>query len=137
MTRADELSLLPARQHGHPGSLTDQSIRTLPPAGDLRLTGRLCMQSQWEAGTEPISGVSSVIRELQKEEGITEVKIGRVSTSQGVVSQDLELWLTKEAKEGHFNVVARGGSSAQELAVYCTLSRNEMKAAIDRVLTRI
>lgn len=95
------------------------------------------MQTEWTDGGEPLAGVEAVVRELQQEEGITEVKVGRQATTMGVVSQDFELWLTKEAFEGHFNVVARMGSSAQELAVYCSLDRDGMKAAIDRVLTRL
>ena len=75
--------------------------------------------------------------ELKLEEGITEVKLGRQANVKGGVSQDMELWLTKEQVDGHFNVIARAGGTIQEVIVYCSLDKDNLKRAIDRVLLRL
>jgi hypothetical protein len=49
--------------------------------------------------------------------------------------QDLELWLGKEKVDGHYDVVARAGSKIQELQVYGSLSMEELKGLIDKVMS--
>lgn len=56
----------------------------------------------------------------------------------GVAPQDLELYLTREEQAaGSFTLVARSGLTLQELHVASSLSRDDMKKAITRVLTRV
>ena len=51
--------------------------------------------------------------------------------------QDLELWISKEAVEGGYNLVARAGRTVQEVLVSTALPLDEMKAAMQRVLRRL
>lgn len=56
--------------------------------------------------------------------------LGRQATEQRVVSQDLELWMTNQAVEGGFSVVARMGKRVQELRVQTDLGKEEVKAML-------
>ena len=51
--------------------------------------------------------------------------------------QDVELYLTKETREGGFTLVARVGRTLQELLVDTALSKDDMKKALTRVLSRV
>jgi hypothetical protein len=51
--------------------------------------------------------------------------------------QDIELYLTKKEVRDGFDLVARIGNQIQELHVATTLSRDEMKAAVRRVIKRV
>lgn len=53
------------------------------------------------------------------------------------ILQDLELWLSKEALEGGYNLVARAGRTVQEVLVSTQLPLDEMKEAMQRVLRRL
>lgn len=51
--------------------------------------------------------------------------------------QDVELYLTKQQREGGFTLVARVGRMLQELLVDTALSKDDMKKALTRVLSRV
>lgn len=54
-----------------------------------------------------------------------------------LVLQDLELYISKEAEEGGYTLVARAGRTVQEIHVTTELPLPEMKAAVQRVLKRL
>jgi predicted RNA-binding protein with RPS1 domain len=83
------------------------------------------------------TGVEDVLEELAKEEGVTEVNLGRRAEEQRTVSQDLELWISKEAVADGFSLVARAGRVVQEINVVTEMSAAEMRAAVSRVLKRV
>lgn len=47
--------------------------------------------------------------------------------------QDLELWITKEVVTDGFNLLARAGRVVQEVHVSTDMSREEMKATIQKL----
>lgn len=51
--------------------------------------------------------------------------------------QDVELYLTKESRESGFTLVARVGRMLQELLVNTSLTKDDMKKALTRVLSRV
>jgi hypothetical protein len=51
--------------------------------------------------------------------------------------QDVELYLTKQSREGGFTLVARIGRMLQELLVDTSLTKDDMKKALTRVLSRV
>ncbi len=53
------------------------------------------------------------------------------------VSQDLELWIGREAVEGGYNLLARAGRLVQEIHVTTALEAEDMKATIQRVLRKL
>ena len=53
------------------------------------------------------------------------------------VSQDLELWMSKEVVEDGYNVVVRAGRLVQEIHVVTALDAEDMKAAVQRVLRKL
>lgn len=53
------------------------------------------------------------------------------------MSQDLELWISKEVLEDGYTLVTRAGRTVQELKATTSLPLDEMKAAIQRVLQRL
>lgn len=69
--------------------------------------------------------------------GVSGVTIGRQAEEKRVVSQDLELWITRESVEDGFNLLARAGRTVQEIHVSTEMSRPEMKETIQQLLKRI
>jgi hypothetical protein len=53
------------------------------------------------------------------------------------VSQDLELWITKEQLDDGFNLAVRAGRRVQEVHVVTKMSPADMRAAVQRVLRSI
>ena len=53
------------------------------------------------------------------------------------MSQDLELWIGREAVEGGYNLLARAGRLVQEIHVTTALEAEDMKATIQRVLRKL
>ena len=53
------------------------------------------------------------------------------------VSQDLELWISRDAVEDGYNLVARSERIVQELHVSTLLHSAEMRAIVQRVLQRL
>lgn len=53
------------------------------------------------------------------------------------VSQDLELWISREGVADGFNLVARAERTVQELHVTTQLSAQEMKRVVQAVLQQL
>lgn len=83
------------------------------------------------------SGVEDILDELAKEAGVSSVALGRRAEERRTVSQDLELWISKEVVAGGYNLLARAGRVVQEIHVETGLEPGEMKAAVQRVLKRL
>eukprot|EP00891_Asterochloris_glomerata_P007752 jgi/Astpho2/7752/Aster-07594 len=82
-------------------------------------------------------GVKDICNELELEDGIEYVVLGRQAEERRVVSQDLELWLSREVvPDGHL-LITRAGKTVQELQIKTSLSAPEMKSAVQRVLRRL
>jgi predicted RNA-binding protein with RPS1 domain len=93
--------------------------------------------------------VAGIVKELRKVPGIDDVVVGRVAQERHTVAQDLELYLRKDAgvasidggdellerPAGH-DLVARTGRFLQEIRVVTALSRDDVKKAITRVISR-
>ncbi|DBA82499.1 hypothetical protein WJX79_007278 [Trebouxia sp. C0005] len=82
-------------------------------------------------------GVKDICAELEKEEGIDSVVLGRQAEERRVVSQDLELWISKEVLEDGFVLVTRAGRTVQELKVTTKLDVDVIKSAVQKVLQRL
>lgn len=78
-----------------------------------------------------------IVAVLMSTAGISDVRAGRQAEEQHTVSQDLELYLTKQDLPGGFTLVVRSGRVLQELIVDTSLSRDDMKKALTRVLSRV
>lgn len=83
------------------------------------------------------SGVEDILDELSKEDGVREVTLGRCVEEKRTVSQDLELWMSREQITDGYNLVARAGRMVQEIHVATDMSAGEMREAVQRVLTRV
>ncbi|KAJ8634381.1 hypothetical protein MRB53_027717 [Persea americana] len=90
------------------------------------------------SNTEPLPGLESICKELLQEDGITDVKIGRKGFEKRVVSQDLELWLSNAPVEDkQFTLLARAGREVQEIYLMTDLNQEDIKKAVQRVLSRV
>ncbi|GAQ80445.1 S1 RNA binding domain containing protein [Klebsormidium nitens] len=106
-----------------------ETLDTIMPAGyDDDLTDD-------ELAVLPLPGLEDICNELQKEDGVLSVALGRQAVEKRVVSQDLELWLSNAPAENGYTLLARAGRQVQEVMVETTLDREAMKAAIQRVTT--
>jgi hypothetical protein len=93
------------------------------------------MQSS-ENVTDPLTGLEGVVEALRKYDSVERVELGRRASMPQHVSQDLELWISKQQVEDHWLVAARAGSQVQELSVYGSLDKDELKRAIDSSLNQ-
>lgn len=82
-------------------------------------------------------GVDEILEALDREEGVTSISLGRCVQEKRTVSQDLELWITKEIVEDGYNLAVRAGKMVQEVHVCTTMSPEEMRATVTRVLRSI
>ena len=82
-------------------------------------------------------GVEDILNELSNESSIEEVTLGRRVEERRTVSQDLELWMSKEQLPDGFNLVARAGRVVQEIHVRTSMDAQSMKGAVQRVLKRV
>ncbi|KAF6145837.1 hypothetical protein GIB67_028832 [Kingdonia uniflora] len=87
----------------------------------------------------PLPELDNICIELLKEDGITEVRIGREGFEKRVVSQDLQLWLSNHARaaDNQFTILARAGRQVQEVHLTTTLDHDGIKKALQRVLERV
>ena len=53
------------------------------------------------------------------------------------VSQDLELWMSKEQMTDGYNLIARAGRVVQEIHVRTTMDASAMKQTVQRVLGKV
>ncbi|KAF8063820.1 transposon TX1 protein [Scenedesmus sp. PABB004] len=91
---------------------------------------------QWRETAAPLPEVEQIIQVLELTSGIEKVTVGRQAEEAHIVAQDVELYLTKQSRENGFALVARVGRMLQELLVDTTLSKDDMKKALTRVLSR-
>jgi len=91
----------------------------------------------WEDSGAVLPGLETIIKELQADENVLMVTPGRQAEVQNIVSQDLQIFMTKEQVADGFNLVARLGTRVQELRVSTDLGRDSMKAVLTNVLKRI
>lgn len=103
------------------GGATDAQGFAAAPAGD-------------SVAASMASGVEEVLEALAALPGVRSVELGRRAEEQRTVSQDLELWLTKDVVADGFNLVARAGRVVQEVHVVTDLDRSAMKEAVQRVM---
>lgn len=82
-------------------------------------------------------GVEDILNELSNEKGIDEVTLGRRVEERRTVSQDLELWMSKESVTDGFNLVARAGRVVQEIHVCTSMDAESMRGTVQRVLKRV
>lgn len=84
--------------------------------------------------TAPLPGLEATVARLKSAEGVGSVAYGRQATTAGIVSQELELWLGGEQSPGRYDMVARSGSTIQEMALESTLSKDMLRTLIDAVM---
>ncbi|GMP55388.1 hypothetical protein CsSME_00020225 [Camellia sinensis var. sinensis] len=87
---------------------------------------------------EPLPGLQTILEELLREEGISEIRISRQGFEKRVVSQDLQLWLSNAPAIGkQFTLLARAGRQVQEIQLTTSLDQEGIKRALQRVLERV
>ena len=82
-------------------------------------------------------GVEDILNELVGERGVDEVTLGRRVEERRTVSQDLELWMSKEQTTDGYNLIARAGRVVQEIHVRTTMDVSAMKQTVQRVLGKV
>ena len=82
-------------------------------------------------------GVEDILNELAGERGVDEVTLGRRVEERRTVSQDLELWMSKEQTTDGYNLIARAGRVVQEIHVRTTMDVSAMKQTVQRVLGKV
>ncbi len=82
-------------------------------------------------------GVEDILNELSLESGVVEVTLGRRVEERRTVSQDLELWMSKEQMTDGYNLIARAGRVVQEIHVRTTMDASAMKQTVQRVLGKV
>ncbi|KAI7836676.1 hypothetical protein COHA_009452 [Chlorella ohadii] len=82
-------------------------------------------------------GVDEILEALAQQPGVEGVTLGRSVEEKRTVSQDLELWITKEQLDDGFNLAVRAGRRVQEVHVVTKMSPADMRAAVQRVLRSI
>ncbi|CAL5337106.1 unnamed protein product [Camellia sinensis] len=93
-----------ARNFGQSNSSGDGSV----------VTGSSSTSSPYNI--EPLPGLQTILEELLREEGISEIRISRQGFEKRVVSQDLQLWLSNAPAIGkQFTLLARAGRQQHHL----------------------
>ncbi|KAL4858818.1 30S ribosomal protein S1 [Chlorella vulgaris] len=82
-------------------------------------------------------GVDEILEALDREEGITSITLGRCVEERRTVSQDLELWITKETVADGYNLAVRAGKVVQEVIVGTDMGLDDMRSTVQRVLRSI
>jgi hypothetical protein len=72
----------------------------------------------------------------QASRGLTPIVMFQVEEKRAV-SQDLQLWISKEAVQGGYNLVVRTGRLVQEIHVTTQMPGDRMKQAVQRVLRNL
>lgn len=91
-------------------------------------------------GTVPTSvpqSIEEVASELEKEEGISGITMGRQVEERRTVAQDLEIYIGKKKVEDGYALVARAGRVVQEVVVKTELDPAGLRAAMQRALKRL
>ncbi|KAI3791172.1 hypothetical protein L2E82_04835 [Cichorium intybus] len=96
------------------------------------------LDSTADYAIDPLPGLETIVEELQREEGVIDVKITRQGFEKRVVSQDLQLWLSNAPPNGNqFTLLARAGRQVQEIQLVTSLDQDGIKSALQRVLERV
>jgi hypothetical protein len=74
---------------------------------------------------------------LRAEPGVTSLRVGRQVEEKRAVSQDLELWISREVVADGYTLVARSGRLVQEIHVTTDMAPDEIRGAVTRVLSRL
>ena len=82
----------------------------------------------------PVEGVCAALR---AEPGVTSLRVGRQVEEKRAVSQDLELWISREVVADGYTLVARSGRLVQEIHVTTAMGPDEIRGAVTRVLSRL
>lgn len=82
----------------------------------------------------PIEGVCAALR---AEPGVASLRVGRQVEEKRAVSQDLELWISREVVADGYTLVARSGRLVQEIHVTTGMGPDEIRGAVTRVLSRL
>lgn len=86
----------------------------------------------------PLPGLERILEELLQEDGIDDARIRRQRFEKGVISQDLQLWLSNAPPTNQrFNLLALAGRQMQEIHLTTSLDQEGIKKALQRVLQRI
>ena len=72
----------------------------------------------------------------QVSRGVTSIVMCQVEEKRAV-SQDLQLWISKEAVQDGYNLVVRTGRLVQEIHVTTQMPGDRMKQAVQRVLRNL
>lgn len=91
----------------------------------------------WHDTAEAVPEIQQIVQVLELTSGIERVGVGRQAEVSHTVAQDVELYLTKQSRDSGFTLVARVGRMLQELLVDTALSKDDMKKALTRVLSRV
>lgn len=81
--------------------------------------------------------IEQVVAELEKEEGITAINLGRQVEERRTVAQDLEIYISKKEVANGYSLVARAGRIVQEVNITTDLDPAGLKAAMQRALKRL
>ncbi|THG23335.1 hypothetical protein TEA_010783 [Camellia sinensis var. sinensis] len=109
--------------------------KVIPQDGSV-VTGSSSTSSPYNI--EPLPGLQTILEELLREEGISEIRISRQGFEKRVVSQDLQLWLSNAPAIGkQFTLLARAGRQVQEIQLTTSLDQEGIKRALQRVLERV
>jgi len=87
----------------------------------------------WGATKSIPEDIQQVIDRLNVQESIMEVIIMQQAVESHLFSQELQLFLTKTEIPGGFLVVARSGSTLQQLQIRSNLPREDMKDLLARI----
>lgn len=82
----------------------------------------------------PIEGVCAALR---AEPGVSAIRVGRQVEEKRAVSQDLELWISRDVVADGYTLVARAGRLVQEIHVTTAMGPEEIRGAVTRVLSQL
>ncbi|GMH38199.1 hypothetical protein BSKO_06083 [Bryopsis sp. KO-2023] len=109
----------------------EQNLDTLMP-----LDTETVSDLQWKTSGIPLPGLELLVEQLRHEEKVDSVEFGRYAEVPRAVSQDLEVWLSREEVSQGYTIVSRAGRSLQEVHVTTAMSRDEMKTRLADLLKK-
>lgn len=90
----------------------------------------------WEQAEVRLPEVSMAVSVMRQTPGIIAVELGPQAQEKRKASQEFELYMTRDDLPDGFQIVARVGSTLQQLNVRTTLPREDMKALLKDVLSK-
>ena len=122
-------ALLPIDGEGGGGDASTSGGRAAAAPSPLEKTAHLPASIP-----APIEGVCAALR---AEPGVLSLRVGRQVEEKRAVSQDLELWISREVVADGYTLVARSGRLVQEIHVTTGMAPDEIRGAVTRVLSRL